>query len=244
MRDIVATIQPDQDDIVRAGADQTVCVQGAPGTGKTAVGLHRVAYLLYAYREQVRRRGVVMVGPNRAFLSYIRNVLPALGELDVTQTTVGELVGGAAGSAVRRRPRHRRRGGRGRQGRRADGRGAAAGAVGVGPDAGRAGGAAARLAPLAGGRLGARGAGARAAAPGRAVRRGPRAARAQDRARDLDSDGGGRGGLRRPHARGGAAVQAGARRGGRDVAEGGSGPARVRAAVVGADAGRGGARAC
>src|SRR5271166_3761394 len=92
MRDIVATIQPDQDDIVRAGADQTVCVQGAPGTGKTAVGLHRVAYLLYAYREQVRRRGVVMVGPNRAFLSYIRNVLPALGELDVSQTTVGELV--------------------------------------------------------------------------------------------------------------------------------------------------------
>jgi len=93
MRDIVATIQPDQDDIVRARADQTVCVQGAPGTGKTAVGLHRVAYLLYAYREQVRRRGVVMIGPNRAFLAYIRNVLPALGELDVTQTTVGELVG-------------------------------------------------------------------------------------------------------------------------------------------------------
>jgi DNA helicase IV len=92
MRDIVATIQPDQDDIVRADAGQTVCVQGAPGTGKTAVGLHRVAYLLYAYREQVRRRGVVVVGPNRAFLSYIRNVLPALGELDVTQTTVGELV--------------------------------------------------------------------------------------------------------------------------------------------------------
>ena len=92
MRDIVATIQPDQDDIVRADAAQTVCVQGAPGTGKTAVGLHRVAYLLYAHREQVRRRGVVMVGPNRAFLSYIRNVLPALGEIDVTQTTVGELV--------------------------------------------------------------------------------------------------------------------------------------------------------
>jgi DNA helicase IV len=92
MRDIVATIQPDQDDIVRAGPGQTVCVQGAPGTGKTAVGLHRVAYLLYAYREQVRRRGVIVVGPNRAFLSYIRNVLPALGELDVTQTTVAELV--------------------------------------------------------------------------------------------------------------------------------------------------------
>jgi hypothetical protein len=76
-------------------------VQGAPGTGKTAVGLHRVAYLLYAYREQVRRRGVVVVGPNRAFLSYIRNVLPALGELDVTQTTVGELVGSQGLVAVR-----------------------------------------------------------------------------------------------------------------------------------------------
>jgi DNA helicase IV len=102
MRDIVATIQPDQDDIVRADAAQTVCVQGAPGTGKTAVGLHRVAYLLYAYREQVRRRGVVMVGPNRAFLSYIRNVLPALGELDVTQTTVGELVQSLGSVPVRR----------------------------------------------------------------------------------------------------------------------------------------------
>jgi len=92
MRDIVATIQPDQDDIVRGDAGQTVGVQGAPGTGKTAVGLHRVAYLLYAHKEQVTRRGVVVVGPNLAFLSYIRNVLPALGELDVTQTTVTDLV--------------------------------------------------------------------------------------------------------------------------------------------------------
>jgi DNA helicase IV len=92
MRDIVATIQPEQDDIVRADAATTVCVQGAPGTGKTAVGLHRVAYLLYAHKEQVTRRGVVVVGPNPAFLSYIRNVLPALGELDVTQTTVADLV--------------------------------------------------------------------------------------------------------------------------------------------------------
>ncbi len=92
MRDIVATIQPEQDDIVRADAATTVCVQGAPGTGKTAVGLHRVAYLLYAHKEQVTRRGVVVVGPNMAFLSYIRNVLPALGELDVSQTTVAELV--------------------------------------------------------------------------------------------------------------------------------------------------------
>ena len=101
MRDIVATIQPEQDDIVRAAVEQTVCVQGAPGTGKTAVGLHRVAYLLYAYREQVRRRGVIMVGPNQAFLSYIRNVLPALGELEVTQTTVGELVAGSGSVPVR-----------------------------------------------------------------------------------------------------------------------------------------------
>ena len=92
MRDIVATIQPDQDDIVRADAGRTVCVQGAPGTGKTAVGLHRVAYLLYAHKEQVTRRGVIVVGPNLAFLSYIRNVLPALGELDVIQTTVPGLV--------------------------------------------------------------------------------------------------------------------------------------------------------
>jgi DNA helicase IV len=92
MRDIVATIQPEQDDIVRADAATTVCVQGAPGTGKTAVGLHRVAYLLYAHKEQVTRRGVVVVGPNLAFLSYIRDVLPALGELDVTQATVADLV--------------------------------------------------------------------------------------------------------------------------------------------------------
>jgi DNA helicase IV len=92
MRDIVATIQPEQDDIVRADAGTTVCVQGAPGTGKTAVGLHRVAFLLYAYKEQVTRRGVLVVGPNLAFLSYIMNVLPALGELDVTQTTVTGLV--------------------------------------------------------------------------------------------------------------------------------------------------------
>jgi DNA helicase IV len=93
MRDIVATIQPEQDDIVRASASTTVCVQGAPGTGKTAVGLHRVAYLLYAHKELVTRRGVIVVGPNKAFLSYIRNVLPALGELDVVQTTVPELLG-------------------------------------------------------------------------------------------------------------------------------------------------------
>jgi DNA helicase IV len=93
MRDIVATIQPDQDDIVRADADVTVCVQGAPGTGKTAVGLHRVAYLLYAYANRMKRGGVLVVGPNRAFLAYIRNVLPALGEVGVNQVTVADLVG-------------------------------------------------------------------------------------------------------------------------------------------------------
>jgi hypothetical protein len=92
MRDIVATIQPDQDDIVRAGADQSLCVQGAPGTGKTAVGLHRVAYLLYAHPDRMLRGGVLVIGPNRAFLSYIRNVLPALGEADVAQQTIADLV--------------------------------------------------------------------------------------------------------------------------------------------------------
>jgi DNA helicase IV len=91
MRDIVATIQPDQDDIVRASFDQTVCVQGAPGTGKTAVGLHRVAYLLYAHAQRLSRGGVVVVGPNQAFLAYIQNVLPALGELDVSQMSVADL---------------------------------------------------------------------------------------------------------------------------------------------------------
>jgi hypothetical protein len=92
MRDIVATIQPDQDEVVRADLDRTVCVQGAPGTGKTAVGLHRAAYLLHAHRRRLARSGVLVVGPNRAFLHYIGQVLPALGEVDVRQVTVAELV--------------------------------------------------------------------------------------------------------------------------------------------------------
>ena len=92
MRDIVATIQPEQDVIVRADLSRSVCVQGAPGTGKTAVGLHRAAYLLYAHREQLTRQGVLVVGPNASFLRYIRDVLPALGEIDATQSTIGELV--------------------------------------------------------------------------------------------------------------------------------------------------------
>ncbi len=92
MRDIVATIQPEQDEIVRADAATTVCVQGAPGTGKTAVGLHRAAWLLYAFRDRLVRSGVLVVGPNRAFLDHIGAVLPALGEVEVRHTTAEELV--------------------------------------------------------------------------------------------------------------------------------------------------------
>ncbi|MFD5423608.1 HelD family protein [Streptomyces sp. NPDC127069] len=92
MRDIVATIQPEQDEIVRSGLSGSVCVQGGPGTGKTAVGLHRVAYLLYAHRERLARTGTLVIGPNRSFLHYIEQVLPALGELEVQQATVDDLV--------------------------------------------------------------------------------------------------------------------------------------------------------
>ncbi|WP_329423806.1 AAA family ATPase [Streptosporangium sp. NBC_01495] len=92
MRDIVATIQPEQDELVRAGLDESICVQGAPGTGKTAVGLHRAAYLLYTHRQRLARGGVLILGPNRAFLGYISAVLPALGEVDVEQTTVEGLL--------------------------------------------------------------------------------------------------------------------------------------------------------
>ncbi|MFK4141588.1 HelD family protein [Streptomyces filamentosus] len=92
MRDIVATIQPEQDEIVRSDLSGTLCVQGGPGTGKTAVGLHRVAYLLYAHRERLARTGTLVIGPNRSFLQYIEQVLPALGELEVKQATVDDLV--------------------------------------------------------------------------------------------------------------------------------------------------------
>lgn len=91
MRDIVATIQPEQDEIVRADVRTTVCVQGAPGTGKTAVGLHRAAWLLYAHRDQLSRSGVLVVGPNRAFLEHVGAVLPALGEIEVGHSTVEDL---------------------------------------------------------------------------------------------------------------------------------------------------------
>ncbi|WP_026416664.1 HelD family protein [Actinomadura oligospora] len=98
MRDIVATIQPEQDVIVRADLGRTVCVQGAPGTGKTAVGLHRAAYLLFTHRERLARSGVLIVGPNRAFLAYISSVLPALGEVRVDQATVDDLLGAPTGT--------------------------------------------------------------------------------------------------------------------------------------------------
>jgi DNA helicase IV len=93
MRDIVATIQPEQDEVVRADVSTTICVQGAPGTGKTAVGLHRAAWLLYSYRDRLSRTGVLVVGPNRAFLEHVGAVLPALGEIEVRHTTVEELTG-------------------------------------------------------------------------------------------------------------------------------------------------------
>ncbi|HVD81330.1 MAG TPA: AAA family ATPase [Propionibacteriaceae bacterium] len=101
MRDIVATIQPEQDSIVRAALNQSLCIQGAPGTGKTAIGLHRAAYLLYAFRDQLTRSGVLVVGPNDSFLSYIADVLPALGEIDAAQTTVTALVCQSNGVMVR-----------------------------------------------------------------------------------------------------------------------------------------------
>jgi DNA helicase IV len=95
MRDIVATIQPEQDELVRAPLRPSLCVQGAPGTGKTAVGLHRLAYLLYTEPDRLTG-GVTVVGPNRSFLSYIRHVLPALGEVSVRQKTIEDLFERAA----------------------------------------------------------------------------------------------------------------------------------------------------
>ncbi|MFM9611744.1 HelD family protein [Streptomyces niveiscabiei] len=90
MRDIAATIQPEQDDLVRAELGDSICVQGAPGTGKTAVGLHRAAYLLYTHPRRIQRAGLLIIGPNRTFLSYISEVLPSLGETGVRQSTLLE----------------------------------------------------------------------------------------------------------------------------------------------------------
>ncbi len=92
MRDIVATIQAEQDVIIRAPLEDCVVVQGGPGTGKTAVGLHRAAFLLYEYRRELERQKLLVVGPNELFLKYISDVLPSLGETAVVQTTLEGLV--------------------------------------------------------------------------------------------------------------------------------------------------------
>ncbi|GCD19679.1 DNA helicase [Cellulomonas algicola] len=94
MGDIVATIQAEQDRIIRDELTGALVVQGGPGTGKTAVALHRAAYLLYAHRRVLERSGVLLVGPSRTFLRYIDQVLPSLGETGVVTTTVAELVPG------------------------------------------------------------------------------------------------------------------------------------------------------
>jgi DNA helicase IV len=100
MGDIVETIQAEQDRIIRSPRQGVLVVQGAPGTGKTAVALHRAAYLLYSDREQLTRRGVLIVGPNTTFLRYIGDVLPSLGETGVLLSTVGGLFPGIRTSTV------------------------------------------------------------------------------------------------------------------------------------------------
>ena len=99
MGDIVATIQGEQDRIIRSGLPGVLVVQGGPGTGKTAVALHRAAYLLYSHRQRLSRRGVLVVGPNPTFLRYIEQVLPSLGETDVLLSTVGGLFPGVEATA-------------------------------------------------------------------------------------------------------------------------------------------------
>ncbi|MFG1965391.1 HelD family protein [Nonomuraea sp. NPDC049028] len=94
MGDVVATIQTEQDRVIRASLQGALVVQGGPGTGKTVAALHRAAYLLYTHRDTLERRGVLVVGPNPMFLRYIGQVLPALGETQVVMSTVGELFPG------------------------------------------------------------------------------------------------------------------------------------------------------
>ncbi|HET8992988.1 MAG TPA: DNA/RNA helicase domain-containing protein, partial [Rhodococcus sp. (in: high G+C Gram-positive bacteria)] len=94
MRDIVATIQAEQDAIIRLDHPGVLVIEGGPGTGKTVVALHRVAYLLYTQRERMERHGVLVVGPNPEFLRHIGHVLPSLGETDVVFATTGDLVPG------------------------------------------------------------------------------------------------------------------------------------------------------
>ncbi|MBT2524821.1 AAA family ATPase [Streptomyces sp. ISL-99] len=100
MHDIVQTIQAEQDRIIRASHQGVLVVEGGPGTGKTVVALHRAAYLLYAYRDLLARRGVLIVGPNPAFLAYIGEVLPSLGETGVLLATVSELFPGVAATGT------------------------------------------------------------------------------------------------------------------------------------------------
>jgi len=102
MRDIVATIQADQYRLIARGLRPGLAVQGGPGTGKTAVGLHRASWLLYEHRDELGRTGVLVVGPNRTFMEYVSHVLPALGESSVEQSAVDELVDGVR--AGRREP--------------------------------------------------------------------------------------------------------------------------------------------
>ncbi len=102
MRDIVATLQAEQDRVVRAPLAGVLVVQGGPGTGKTAVALHRAAYLLYAHRDRIARSGVLVVGPNTSFLRYIEQVLPALGETGVLMATLGELYPGVRATGTER----------------------------------------------------------------------------------------------------------------------------------------------
>ena len=94
MRDIVMTIQAEQDEIIRLDHPGVLVIEGGPGTGKTVVALHRVAYLLYTQRERIERNGVLVVGPNPAFLDHISRVLPSLGESDVVFMTTGDFVPG------------------------------------------------------------------------------------------------------------------------------------------------------
>ena len=94
MSDIVATIQGEQDAIIRSELGGVLVVQGGPGTGKTAVALHRAAYLLYAHRRLLERSGALLIGPSRTFLTYIERVLPSLGETGVVTATMAELIPG------------------------------------------------------------------------------------------------------------------------------------------------------
>ncbi len=100
MADIVATIQAEQDRIIRADQAGIIVVQGGPGTGKTAVALHRAAYLLYNHRAQLEQRGVLIIGPNPTFLGYISQVLPSLGENAVVLSTVADLFPGVSARAT------------------------------------------------------------------------------------------------------------------------------------------------